>query len=337
MSRDHFVIIGNGPAGREAAVTLREKSPESRISLISSEQVGCYRSKELPGFIAGRFKEEELFVSPFQFYKDLDIKLRLGQKVVDIGFGKREVTLDHKEVIPFTGLIVAVGGKPHIPEPLFRFKAMFLTLKTLADAKVWTTRLAETHSVLLIGGDLTSVALAGALLDMGKQVLFVIDENALWPVRATHEVLDELSHFLHRRGIEVIDGSLTQLSRSPDGLYEAVVEGRKVKTGLVGAFFGLAPDVKFLAGSGLNIERGILVDEHLNTGIEGVYAAGDCAQVYHPVLRNYWVSIGQENAENLGRIAGANLAGGAIEAEARPESILESDGVKVNTSWWAEF
>ena len=79
------------------------------------------------------------------------------------------------------------------------------------------------------------------------------------------------------------------------------------------------------------------MDEYLQTPHEGVYAAGDCAQVYHPELRDYWVSVGLANAENLGRVAALNLSGAKVQAEAAPESIFRVEGIAVNTSWWTEF
>jgi NADPH-dependent 2,4-dienoyl-CoA reductase/sulfur reductase-like enzyme len=115
------------------------------------------------------------------------------------------------------------------------------------------------------------------------------------------------------------------------------VDSEKLVVDMVGAFFGLVPDVGFLARSGLQIERGVLVDEYLGTGFEGVYAAGDCAQVYHPLIRDYWVSIGHDNAVNLGNIAASNLAGGKIQADIEPEDIFSVEGIRANTSWWAEF
>ena len=115
------------------------------------------------------------------------------------------------------------------------------------------------------------------------------------------------------------------------------IDGKKLQVGIIGAFFGLVPDIRFLAGSGLRIDRGILVDEYLGTGFEGVYAAGDCAQVYHPGIRDYWVSVGYDNAVALGRTAGLNLTGGRNRAGAAKKSILEVQGVKVNTSWWMDF
>ena len=106
---------------------------------------------------------------------------------------------------------------------------------------------------------------------------------------------------------------------------------------LIGAFFGLVPDIKFLAKSGLKIDRGIIVDEYLNTGFPGVYAAGDCAQIYHPELKDYWVSIGHDNAVTLGRSAALNLIGEKIKAEPASTCIFDVGGINVNSSWWMEF
>jgi NADPH-dependent 2,4-dienoyl-CoA reductase/sulfur reductase-like enzyme len=79
------------------------------------------------------------------------------------------------------------------------------------------------------------------------------------------------------------------------------------------------------------------VDEYLNCGFEGVYATGDCAQIFHPEINDYWVSIGHDNAKFLGKVAALNLLGGKIEVDIARESIFEVQGIKVNTSWWTEF
>jgi NADPH-dependent 2,4-dienoyl-CoA reductase/sulfur reductase-like enzyme len=127
------------------------------------------------------------------------------------------------------------------------------------------------------------------------------------------------------------------MSRKDERSIEVETDCGVVSAGVVGAFFGLVPDVKFLARSGLHIERGVLVDEFLNAGFAGVYAAGDCAQVYHPGLRDYWVSIGYENARRLGRLAALNLLGAGLAADASGESVFDVEGVRLNTSWWTEF
>ena len=338
MVEHHFVVIGNGPAGNQAALTLRDMAPDARITLISRHQGGCYRPHLLPHFVAGKIEEEALFVFSPSSYKDKDIKLRCGQEVVDIRPESREITLDHKEVIPFHGLIIAVGGRPCIPEHLAVFREHMLTLKTLKDARAWIQRLRKVDRVLVIGGDLTSFAFTKALLDMGKKVYFVFNEDALWPLRFDKTRFEEMAHKLSQKGVEVLIYSrLKGMSTISDGDIEVQLEDRKIRVGLIGAFFGLAPDIRFAGRSGFRIDRGILVDEYLHTGFEGIYATGDCAQIYHPEIRDYWVSIGHDNAVNLGRIAAQNLAGEKIQAEVPKESIFEVQGVKVNTSWWAEF
>jgi NADPH-dependent 2,4-dienoyl-CoA reductase/sulfur reductase-like enzyme len=138
--------------------------------------------------------------------------------------------------------------------------------------------------------------------------------------------------------VEVLaHGQVETVDRLPDGSCEVRLEGGTVRADMVGAFFGLVPDVGFLKKSGLRVDRGILVDEHLNTGFPGVYAAGDCAQIYHPEIRDYWVSVGHDNARLLGRIAALNLTSGKAREKAEPESVFEVRGIRVNTSWWMDY
>jgi len=337
MGARHLVVIGNGPAGKEAAAVLRDKEPESRITIISKDHEGQYRPNFLPDYISGRKSLEQLYATPFRFYQDQEIKLRLGQPVAVLDLEERRIILDHKEVIRFDGLVIAVGGRPRIPEPLLVFQDLMYTLKTVQDANSWIDRLASVDSVVIVGGDLTSFAITRALLQLGKRVGFVFSEEAFWPQRCNDQILRAAAAKLAARGVEVVPGRLKRIVRHSETRFEIMTDCRHLEAGLVGAFFGLVPDVRFLAGSGLQIERGILVDEYLNTGFEGVYAAGDCAQVYHPELRDYWVSIGYDNALRLGRIAASNLAGGREETTVPPESLFCDQGVRANTSWWLEF
>lgn len=338
MSQEHFVIIGNGPAGNQAALTIKEKSPESRVTLISRHSEGCYRPHLLPDYVAGKIQEKALYVCPISSYRDKGIKLRSGQQVASLGLQRKELTLDHKEIVPYDGLVIAVGGRPRIPEPLQDLQDLMMPLKTLEDAKAWIANLPRADSVLLIGGDLTSLALTKALLHLKKRVYFLINDDAFWPLRCTEELVREVTRKLEGKGVEVLTrGKITGMARVSTQAYQVVIEGQKIEVGIVGAFFGLVPDIRFLARSGLNIDRGVLVDEYLNTGFEGVYATGDCAQIYHPELRDYWVSIGHDNARALGRIAAQNLLGAKVQAAKDLRSIYDLQDVKVNTSWWTEF
>lgn len=250
----------------------------------------------------------------------------------------KQVVLEHKEILSFDGLILAVGGTPRIPERLLAFQDLMLTLKTLEDAKTWIERLSKTDSVLIIGGDLTSLAVTKALLHLGKKVHFMVNEDAFWPVRYENAMFEALAEKLEKKDVEVLPYSrLKGMARFSDHVLQATLDDRKIEVGIVGAFFGLVPNIRFLVRCGLRIDRGVLVDEYLNTGFSNVYASGDCAQIYHPEIRDYWVSIGYSNAATLGQIAALNLLGGRVEAEVPMESIFDVQGIRVNTSWWMEF
>ena len=336
MKDQHFVVIGNGPAGNEAALTLRSHARDTRITLISKESGGCYQPHLLPSFISGNLAEENLYVFSPSSYKELGIKFRSGQEVVDLDLRTREIYLDHREVIKYDGLIISLGGKPRIPENLEVFNDLMLTLKTIHDAKIWLKRLKRAETVLMIGGDLTSLSFTSQLLKMDKKIFFALNEEAFWPMRFSETLHDEVAEKLVQKGVTVLDYSrIKSMNSLPKGGVEVHTDHQTVCTDIVGAFFGLVPDVGFLARSGLKIDRGILVDEYLNTGYKGVYATGDCAQVYHPEINDYWVSIGHDNAVALGKTAALNLVGEHIKAE--PECIFNVNGFCTNSSWWMEF
>ncbi|MGD9162416.1 MAG: FAD/NAD(P)-binding oxidoreductase [Desulfobacteraceae bacterium] len=336
MKNQHFVVIGNGPAGNEAALTLREHAEDARVTLISRETGGCYRPHLLPRFISGKFSEEDLHVFSPSSYKELGIKFRSGQEVIGLSLKSHEIFLDHREIIKYDGLILSLGGKPRIPEGLQVFNDLMLTLKTVDDAKIWLKKLEKAESVLMIGGDLTSLSFTKQLLEMKKKVYFAINENSFWPMQFNQTLHDEVSERLVQRGITVLDYSrIKSMNSLANGGIEVHTDHETVCADIVGAFFGLVPDVSFLARSGLKIDRGILVDEYLNTGFQGVYATGDCAQVYHPEINDYWISIGHDNAKALGKTAALNLVGEHLKAE--PENIFNVNGFCVNSSWWMEF
>jgi len=337
MANNHFVVVGNGPAGTEAALTLRRQAPTSRITVIGKGREPGFGAHLLPDYIAGLVPEEGLCPCPPPDFSDHDIKLRCSQEAVGLKIEDHQLILAHREEIPFDGLILAVGSRPRIPEPMLVFSDLFLTLKTLADARLWRQRLAKTDSVLMIGGDLISLAVTKALLHLGKKVYFQFSEDAFWPLRCDADLLAEVGERLARRGVTVVDGPILAMARLSDESCEVSFDEGALRVGLIGAFFGMTPDIGFLARSGLHLDRGVLVDEFLSTGHDGIYATGDCAQVYHPELRDYWISIGHENARLLGGVAAVNLAGASERTAVEPASIFTAHGIRVNTSWWLEF
>jgi len=336
MDPEHYVIIGNGAAGNRAADVLRANAPAARITLISDEFFHFYYRHRLTDYVTGACDETDLVVRPASEYQERRIRLRLGQRVTRVDFQKKLLYLEHMEVVRYSRLLLCAGGRPRLPEVYYACRDCFTVLKTLADARALRRRLGEVARVVIVGGDLISLKVADVLVRLGKQVTFLVDRDAFWPLEADDVVRRELSGQLAAKGIDVVaEDSLALVEEDrPSGYRVCTRLGRVIPCDLVGAFFGLVPAVDFLLGSGLDIDRGILVDEHLQTSVPDVFAAGDCAQVYNPEIRNYWVSIGWPNARLLGEVAAINMLGRERRADHIPANALEMDGIVVNTCWW---
>lgn len=336
---EHYVIIGNGATANKAAVALRKGDKEGRITLISNEFFPYYYRHRLCDFMVGKLEEEDLAVKKSASYKEKKIRLRLGQEVAKIDLKSKTVFLKHMEKVQYSKLLLATGGKPRIPETLYSCQEHFTFLKTLADAKRLKRILPQIQRVLIIGGDLISVKVAKALQEMGKKTVFMIENGSFWPLTLNEDEQRELRGGLESLGIEVIaDDTLKGVVKEAEYSFRVSTrQGRQIETDLIGSFFGQIPDIDVLLGSGLDLERGILVNEFLETNVADVYAAGDCAQVYNPGIKNYWVSIGWENAKRLGTLAGENMLGKHGSTDLPHKDIFSFEGIKVCTNWWKEL
>jgi nitrite reductase (NADH) large subunit len=333
----HYVIVGNGPAGNAAAETLREKDSSARITIISDEPFHFYQRCKLPEYAAGMVPEDELWLRTAEDYKLRDIKLRLGQKVVEIDIAGSSLLLDHKERIHFDTAILATGGRPRIPEKLKHSASHIRTLKTLVDARHWKNELKNAERILLIGGDLVSVRFARSLRKAGKEVTLSLWDEAFWPLELDQTLASRIVESLSKQGITVrADLPFSNCTPTAGGISCHFKDGEVETFDIVGGFFGYEPEVAVLGRTGLHLDKGVIVDEHLKTNAKGIYAAGDAAQVYSPEMNNYWVSVGWNNAEALGRLAACNVLGHDGHATKSKQSYLNIEGIRINTSWWTE-
>lgn len=338
VSSDHYVIIGNGPSGNAAAARARELDRGARITIISDEFFPYYYRHKLREYIVGGCEESDLVVRPPEYYTDLGIRLRLGQRVTRLDAGARTLYLAHMEKVTYTGLLLCVGSTPRIPETCYAFREHLRVLGSLRHACGLREAMRAVQRIVICGGDMVSFRVAATLAAHGKDVAFLVDEDAFWPLELTPDRRADFAQALEARGVTVLcDDALAGVEAS-DGQYVARTKsGVQIQCDLVGGFFGLTPAVEWLHGSGLDIERGILVDETLRTNLPSIFAAGDCAEVYRPDLRTYWVSRGWPNALALGEAAARNLLGDRSPVPEPPANMLHVDGIKVSTAWWREF
>ena len=334
---DHYVIIGNGPAGNHAAVTLRNKDKDARITIVSDECVTYYYKPKLTGFIAGKIDQDDLMVRSLADYEEKDIRIRLGQKVERIDLEAKSIFLQHMEKINFSKLVIASGSKARVLPAMAPYANHLKFITSYTDVLESKAAILSAKEFFVFGGDLVGFKFINMLTSMGKAVTLLISPNAFWPYQLTDDMLERIIENLSAHQVDIIVKDNISTIDKQNGTYCIKTLNKIEKVvDMIFSFNGLIPNIEFARGSGLDIDRGILVDEYLKTNIEGIYACGSCAQIYNPVVQSYTASIGWPNAVAQGEVAAMNLLGDHHEIEAVGRKYFDLEGVKIKTTWWED-
>jgi NAD(P)H-nitrite reductase large subunit len=335
----HYVSIGAGISGLTAAHTIRMHDRAGRVTIISSEHDLPYRRYALPKFICGSTREAKLPLHEPRYYTGKRIELRLGQKVHRIDFENRKIFLRHKEIIRYDMLLIASGSQAHIPAYLAHLRELVHTLRTLDDARALRNEISNAKDAFIIGGSLASLGLLEALTRAGVRITFLLNRESFWPLSLSDTDYDEIVKRLSKKPnlILLTEDDLESVRRDGDWLVISTKRGTRVTSSLIMGSYGYTPEVSFLNPREIAIDRGILVDDHLRTSVDDVWASGDCAQPYHRGMKNYYVNFGWPNAKSQGRIAGLNMSGRPTMYDTLKVNPFDIEGIEVGTPWWKRF
>jgi NAD(P)H-nitrite reductase large subunit len=321
MMKTH-VIIGCGPAGASAAERIRELEPGSDVVVITDEPHGFYVREHLNRLLEGSETEEQLFEKGKDFLERIGVRL-VHDRVVGVSASPRAVVCTG-ETLACDTLLVASGGKPrNLGVPGETFEGV-TPLYTLDDARTLVGLLRDSRSVTIAGCGTTAVKILPGLLAHGKRVS-VVERAPL----ALANLLDEagssiVESELARRGVALHPGSgILRFDGKGGKLSIAVLhDGTALPADAAIVAVGVAPSVDFLAGCGVRVERGVVVDTGMRTNVAGVFAAGDVAQAPDPLwggsprLHSSW-SLAVEQ----GRLAAEAVAGRPADSPGAISSI----------------
>jgi len=338
MTRLHYVIIGNGSAGNEAASRLRNVNQEARITIISAEPTLYVYRHRLARFLVDERELESLAVYPPAWYEEKDIRLRLSQPVVKVNPREKCLFVAHREKIRYDKLLVCSGAGHRVPEYLSHFKDLLTRFSNGKDALLLKERMEKLNHITLLGGDCISLQLLTVLLPAGKKVTLVMDEYRFWPLEFDEQTKDRLANALEKKGVDVIHNDyVIDIKRSDNRFKIETRNGSKMETDEALVCSGMTPSLEYLGDSGIDMQQGILVNELLETNVDDVWAAGECAQIYYPEIKDYRLSTGYVNAKNQGELAAKNMLGGSDRATLPALGHVVIEGEKFGTYGWKGF
>lgn len=313
-AQPHFVIIGSGGAGSEAALTIRKRDPKCRITQITGSKLPFISRYELPRVFTGVRNWRELLAHPPEFYDKNAITVRRNSWVERVDAKNKKVLLRHKEEVSFDKLLVASGGGGYLPEDLREFRPLMNGLGSYEEAMKITQILPKSGHVIMLGGDMTGLDLARTLVAIGHRVSLVAGEQLFWPHEVSAKKDAKYVAVLEAMGIDVIVGKkVTGVKKGNKGKPARRVVfagGGGINGDAVMPFCGLMPSLDFMIGANVDIERGLLVTRELKTTNDSIWAAGDVCQIWSPEENSYLFYYGWHHIKEMGKIAGINMTGG---------------------------
>ncbi len=306
-----YVIVGGGLAGASAIEGIRRHDPDGSVLLLSRENHPPYNRPPLSKDLWFGKKTLDLIpVHPEGYYAQQRVELALRREAVDLDPRQHTVWDDRGAAYRYGKLLLATGGRPR---PLAAEGADPDTVhyyRYLEDYLFLRERVARVSRVLVVGGGFIGAELAAALTHAGKSVVMIYPQD--YPLR--HVLPRDLGEFVadyyRDRGVETVSSdTVVQLQTRMGSVIATTRQGVEIPVDLVVAGVGLRLHTELADAAGLEVDHGILVDEHLRTSDPDVYAAGDVAEFYCPALGERTRVEHWDNALHMGRCAGAHMAG----------------------------
>jgi 3-phenylpropionate/trans-cinnamate dioxygenase ferredoxin reductase subunit len=283
---DRFIVVGASLTGANAAGTLRDEGFEGTLVLIGSENHYPYERPPLSkAFLRGEVPFEDALVHPPAYYKDNDIKTRFGMTVTSVDSRERTVTLDDGESIHYDRLLIATGARNRrFPIPGVDLPGVY-DLRTIGDAERIRAEMARGRKVVVSGLGFIGSEVAASLRTRGLEVTAIDGLRAPLERVLGLEVGGVMADIHRDQGVELIfEDRVASFEGSTRVERVVTTQGRTIECDFAVVGLGVEPNAEVLAGTGVKLDDGVVVDEYCRTNVEGIYAAGDVANHYHPVF-----------------------------------------------------
>lgn len=314
MPMRSYVILGNGVAGINAAETIRALDPKGSIAMVAAEESLPYSRPMISMVLEGSATPEQLPIRSSDYYDKLNIEAFIGQRAVELDLTAGTVKTDHDVLVPYDKLLIATGADPR------RIKAQGTELKNIfymrtdADVRGMLHGLAGVKQALVLGGGLVGFKAAYGLMRRGVEVTMLIRSGHPLSMQVDAEAGAMIQRELEDNGLRVIVNIAAEVFEGNGAVQKAhLSDGSMQDCQMVVVGKGVMPAVDFIPRDRIEVDYGLRVDDHLQTAIPNIYAAGDVAESKDRLRGEPWVNAIWPVAVEQGKIAGANMVGRPVE------------------------
>ncbi len=316
----NFVIVGGGLAGAIAAQTLREEGFGGRITLLGKESNRPYERPPLSkDYLQGHADRDSIFVHPETWYSEHAVELCLGVALTSLNPGARTVTTATGTRLLFDKLLLATGSTPRrLGVPGADLDGVYY-LRSVEDSERIKIEFARAKQVVIIGAGWIGLETAAAARNAGLDVT-LLERGQLPLLHVLGPEAAPIFADLHRdHGVDLRCQVEVAALSGRNGAVTGVIlnDGSRIEAEMVLVGVGITPNSQLAAEAGLDIDNGIMVDEHLRTSDPNIFAAGDVANAYNPRLGRHLRVEHWANARRQGAIAGKVMLG-QDAVDARP-------------------
>ena len=320
----NIVIAGFGVAGCTAAEAARKQNPKAYITIFGQEKDMFYYRVRLPEVVSGELSPEKIIAHPQSWYDERGIEVRLGESLSEVYLEEKIIRGSMGSRQEYDKILLAVGAEANRGSyPGDRLEGIY-TVRTLNDAWKLSYDLKEKRNAVLIGCGLLGLEIGYSLAKQGMDVTALDISDRILPRQTTPDSSNALKYKLDSLGFKF------KLSCDVDRFegrhkVERIIfkDGTELPADLVVISAGVTPNLNLASTLGLKTDRGILVDEYMQTSVPDIYAAGDCAQAVG-AIGGLW-----STARDQGLIAGANMVMTNAGDRKKYQPVLPANTLKI--------
>ncbi len=311
-----YVIVGACAAGIGAVEAIREVDPVGTITVISEEQCPHYSRPMISDYVSGKADLAKMKTRDDQFWNKNTVQALTGKKAVTLNLAEHTVALEEGGKVAYEKLLIATGGKPFVPKMEGTDKEGVYTFTNISDAERLAQKIdaIQAKNAVVIGAGLIGISVTEALVKRGLKVTLVELQDKILSLLLDSQASEIVEAKVRKAGVNIVTGqSVQKILGKPenDKIVGGVLltKGEQIPCDLVIVAIGVIPRTELVVGTAVKTNRGIVVDNYMQTNVPDVYASGDVAEAYDFILNQNRLLPLWPLAVLEGKVAGYNMAG----------------------------